>query len=326
MSSGYKKFLNRRKWQIDLNNSYIMPDPPDTKLFGTHSFQIEINLLNDATVQLFLDPYGTSTATPSFSIDYKATGAPQTYMFNVSSLPEGDYNFRTEILGSTFFGYNAVYQGGSFEPNIESSGVGPYFEPVLDLASCDANGDIRYLGTPSLTNDVTINSIDLSWSQIDFATAYQLDRSTDQLNWNILTTTDPNTFKFSDSTFLPNTNYYYRIKAKGNNFKLVDSSFTQSAASAGLKQLKTPILTIGNVTANSIQLNWLDVTNEIYYVIYKSLQYDSVYTQVGTFSSGKYIDTGLTASTVYHYKIKAKGDETNYIDSELNQISIRTND
>ena len=135
--TGYKKFLNRRKWQTDLSLAYAEPSAPNTFLSGTHSFEFEAFLEKDATIKFYLDPEGSSSATASHEVNYTFTGASKKYKFDVGGLEEGHYNFRVEVITATFSGeFNAAYIGGSFEPNNETAGNGPYFAPLLDTGSC----------------------------------------------------------------------------------------------------------------------------------------------------------------------------------------------
>lgn len=326
MNSGYKKFLNRRKWNTNISATFSLPATPDTNLYGTHSFQLEIFLLNDAEIGFYLDPYGTRAATASFFLNYIYTGAPQTYKITVPGLTGGGYTFRTTMLTSTYSNeFGSFYEGGSFEPNLEFSGKGPYFEPVLDLASCPIDGSIDYLSAPTFSTSVTTTGVILNWTQVNLSVGYSIDRSTDAINWNSIDVTDANTFSLTDATFLPNTTYYYRIKSVGNSYNLLDSSFTQSTVVTGLKKLSTPIISVTSKSSDSITFGWIDVTNEVNYQIKRSNQFDGVYTVVGTVNNTTYVDTGLSSSTVYHYKLVAKGNGTSYVDSDESSISVLTN-
>lgn len=135
--TGYKRFLNRRKWLTNLNENHSTPISPNTFLSGTHSFQFETYLEKNATINFYLDPEGTTSGTASYIILYNYTGAQKKYKFDVGGIPEGHYNFRIEVVTATGSNdYNAEYIGGSFEPNTETTGSGPYFSNVYDPGSC----------------------------------------------------------------------------------------------------------------------------------------------------------------------------------------------
>jgi hypothetical protein len=135
--NGFKKFLNRRQWDIDLSTAHAEPSSPNTFLSGTHSFEFEAFLEKNATIEVYLDPEGSSSGSASYVMDYTYTGAPKKFKFDVGGITEGHYNFRIEVITITASTtHNSVYIGGSFEPNSLSSGKGPYFEPVFDIDSC----------------------------------------------------------------------------------------------------------------------------------------------------------------------------------------------
>ena len=324
--TGLKKFLNRRKWNTDLSTSYSAPTIPDTYLSGTSSFSFEAFLEKDALIRVFLDPNGSTSLTASFQTNYVYTGAPQTYTFNVSGLSASHYNFRIAIDTSTAsYEHNADYVGGSFEPNTQTTGQGPYFEPVLDLASC-AITSVSVLSSPTLTTSSSPSAISISWTQTNFATGYNLEKSTNGTTWNVLLSGDPNRFNYLDTDFTPSITYYYRVKAVGNNSNYIDSAFTQSTTTPTSKQLSAPIPSIANVTNNTVQLAWSDISNESYYEINRSFTFSSGYVLAGTVSSGTttFTDAGLISNNTYFYRIKSKGDGTVYLDSAENSISTKT--
>lgn len=320
--NGYKRFLNRRKWDTNLTTSYSAPVTPDTYLSGTHSFNFKALLEYDAPIKIYLDPNGSTSLTASFETNYVYTGAPQTIQFNVSGLSSGYYNFRVVIGASAF---NADYVGGSFEPNTEYTGQGPYFEPVLDLSSCPTTGTTQ-LNSPTFSLNALLTEINIAWVQINSASGYYLEKSLTGVTWTQLASVDANTFVYSDTTFVPNTTYYYRLKALGNGSNYLDSSFTQSSIVPSSKKLTSPNLTIGSVNSNSVQLLWADVNNESYYALYRSFTFSSQYEVTATFSANttEWIDSNLVSNKVYFYKLQAKGDGITYIDSDENSVSVKT--
>lgn len=137
--NGFKRFLNRRQWDTDFSGAYSAPTSPNTFLSGTHSFEFEAFLEKNATIGFYLDPEGSSSATASYEIYYTYTGASKKYKFDIGNISEGHYNFRIEVVTATSSNeYNSNYIGGSFEPNTQTTGNGPYFEPVFDPISCQS--------------------------------------------------------------------------------------------------------------------------------------------------------------------------------------------
>jgi hypothetical protein len=323
--TGYKRFLNRRKWQTSFSGPYGQPATPDTQLGGTHSFRFSVLLESTATVSLLLEPEPPLTLRVPYTFSYVNPGSEQTYDVTISDIPQGYYNFRLLIVSTMSLDYNANYLAGSFEPNTTSGGDGPYFAPVWDPGLCAVNGT-QTLPAPSLTITTSQTTTTLNWSQVTSSTGYTLQKSLDGSTWSALSTTDANTFVLYDTDFLPNTLYYYRVKAVGNGSNYLDSPYTQATTTTGYKQVATPNLGISSVSSTSISLSWTDVANESYYELSRSLAIDGTYTTVATFSAGStsYTNNGLVTNTRYYYRMVAKGDGSSYTDSEYRFANART--
>lgn len=326
--TGYKRFLNRRKWQTDFTAEWspTYSATPDTKLTGTHSFRFSVNLLSNAKINLFLDtPGALISPTISWTFSYDSAGSEQTYDVTLASIPDGDYNFRLLVVGTSSIEYNARYLAGSFEPNSPVAGDGPYFNPVWDPGVCPVNGT-QQLAAPTLNlSDSSLTSIAVQWGQVLSSTGYLLQKSLNGASWSTVLNADPNTFAYFDTDYLPQTMYWYRVMAIGNGVNYTDSTFRQADITTGLKQLASPILAVGSVTNNSISLTWADVSNESYYVVERSFDFAGPYAITATPSAGStsYLDSGLVTNTRYYYRVQAIGT-AGYTHSEYRLINART--
>lgn len=321
--TGYKRFLNRRKWQTDFSAPYSEPASYDTTLSGTHSFRFSVYLESTATINLFLDTPGFTSPTISCTFSYSAAGSEQTYDVTLPAVAAGNYNFRLKV--SPTQSYNAKYLAGSFEPNTTTGGDGPYFAPVWDPGTCAVNGT-QALAAPTLTLTYTQTATVVSWTQVTSSTGYTVDKSLDGVAWSGMGTIDPNFFVIYDTDFLPNTSYYYRIKAVGNGSNYLDSAYGLAGMLTGAKQLDGPALSVVGVSSTSVSLSWVDVQNESYYQLSRSLAFEGPYALVATFSAGStsHTDSGLVTNTRYFYRMYSAGDGADYLDSEYAYANGRT--
>ena len=324
--TGFKRFLNRRKWETDFAQEYVEPSPYDTVLSGTQSFRFAVYLESKAQVELYLDPAGSpQTPTPFHTFDYQTPGSEQLYDLTLGAIAEGNYNFRILVASTASFQYNARYLAGSFEPNTTTGGDGPYFPPVWDPGVCPVDG-VQVLASPtmSLVPGETVTT--LQWTQVLSSTAYEIQGSTGGTAWYGVVTTDANTFVYYDDTFLPNTLYYYRIRAIGNGSNYLDSIYTEETVTTSVKKLAAPSLSASPASSTSISLTWLDVDFEDSYEIGRSLSLGGTYTVVATPAQGStsFTDTGLFTNTRYYYRIVAKGDGLSYVDSDYRFANART--
>lgn len=96
----------------------------------------------------------------------------------------------------------------------------------------------------------------------------------------------------------------------------------RSRRGAVLPQLQTPSLSVSSFTDTQINLSWLSISADTYY-LYRSLYSDfSNQTLVFSGSALSFNDTGLTSNTTYYYRLK--GSKSGFIDSAYSSISETT--
>lgn len=95
----------------------------------------------------------------------------------------------------------------------------------------------------------------------------------------------------------------------------------------GFRKLNTPAsFTSGTPTTSTVALSWDDVSNEGGYKIEISSDNFANIEQTITVGSGvtSTTATGLNSSTLYKARLKATGDNINYVDSEFTTLSFTT--
>ena len=118
---------------------------------------------------------------------------------------------------------------------------------------------------------------------------------------------DANILTYSDSGLVPNTIYYYRVFAYnlvGNS----DYSNEDSASTFDTIPLPPSGLDATAVSYNAIDLVWTDNSNnELGFRIYRKMWETGTYIEIGTVSAdvSAFSDSGLSANTIYYYKVLA---------------------
>src|SRR5262249_23886368 len=153
------------------------------------------------------------------------------------------------------------------------------------------------------------NRIDLTWTDNSTdETAFQIERSTDGVNWSALISVAANTTSYPDTTVAPLTTYFYRVRAANAN----GSSAYTYGASATTPAPPAPPAAPSNCQAmatayNRIDLTWTDnSTDETAFQIERST--DGVnfapLASLGT-NVTSYPDTTVVPLTTYFYRLRA---------------------
>jgi uncharacterized protein (TIGR02145 family) len=117
----------------------------------------------------------------------------------------------------------------------------------------------------------------------------------------------PGAGPFVDTGLTPSTAYYYEVKAVNS----AGESGYSSEATATTQAL--PVVVPGVPTnigataqsSTSISVSWIAVAGATSYKVFRSATSGGTCVQVGATASSSFVDTGLTPSTAYYYKVKA---------------------
>src|SRR5439155_7568979 len=131
------------------------------------------------------------------------------------------------------------------------------------------------------------------------ATGTRIERSPDGVNFQPITTVNRNATTFTDSGLDPATLYYYRVIATN---QVGDSAASNTAAVR--TRIASPVLTIDDVCAGSIDLSWTGTANNHYDV--KRSADGSTFTLIASVPASQttFMDTGLANGT-YFYQVTA---------------------
>ncbi len=175
----------------------------------------------------------------------------------------------------------------------------------------DLSGASTAISTPPTSPDSLSatangrNEIDLYWTDSGLGiTGFQIQRSTDGVNFEDLDTTDGSTFRYYDTGLSAGTTYAYRVRATGNNSSQSDPSLSASASTDPLPA--TPTGLTANVNgANGVDLAWTNNDpNADSFRIERSTNgwnFDYLATALGN----SYSDTAVEINLTYAYRVEA---------------------
>ncbi|MBC7194793.1 MAG: fibronectin type III domain-containing protein, partial [Caldisericia bacterium] len=262
--------------------------------------------------------YPTDTTISGFKVYevIKTTAPPP-----LPPIPITLYDLKYTLPNTTF---NKIISGVTYGSHIYQvrtyNSAGESFENI--------NLTVYAFKTPTnlTATPLSSNSIKLNWDPVDSnATSIVISRSVDGSLYTGLTSISSTNTSYIDTTCSPNTQYWYKIKAKRD---LNESSFSNSA-SAKTSPLGSPPASPTNLEGTAINCNQIDITwqdnatDETNYIVERKIE-------GGTFSvkatlpanTTIYSDTSVSPNTKYYYRVKAKNS---FGDSGYsNEISVTT--
>src|SRR5439155_5600359 len=154
---------------------------------------------------------------------------------------------------------------------------------------------------------VSTSQINLSW--MDNSTnedGFQIERSPDGVSFTQIGTAAANATSYSDTGLTAATTYTYQVRAYNTGGNSVYSN-TASATTSAAEPAAPSALSATAVSTSQINLSWADnSTNENGFQIERSP--DGVtFSPLATVAANvtTYVDTGLSAGTTYHYRVRA---------------------
>ncbi len=176
---------------------------------------------------------------------------------------------------------------------------------------------------------VSTNQINLLWNDVSSETSYTLFRNIIN-NTNSVTNIEglaANVTNYNDSALVRNTIYYYWIKAYNENGASIFSEVISNKTYPLPPEI--PIVTaIEPVATNQIDLEWINVSNETSYTLFRSINNDTnaIIRRIG-FSSNQtnYNDAGLSPNVIYYYWVKAyNGPSSSFYSTVASNITFPT--
>ena len=234
---------------------------------------------------------------------------------------------RAPDSGGTPGAWNQIASVGTNIANYSDTGLLPFTTYWYRVRAYNAAGNSDYSSLANATTQniaapsgltaigVASNQIDLAWANnSSYATGFAVERAPDNAGapgtWSPIATTSSNVTIYSDVGLLPNTPYWYRVRAVTATLTS-DYSNQAKATTLPLPPVAPTNLTATAVSGSQISLSWMDTTNdETGFAIESAPDIGGVpgtFSQIATVNSNviTYLSSGLTTNTTYWYRVRA---------------------
>lgn len=154
------------------------------------------------------------------------------------------------------------------------------------------------------TTNITGNSATLSWGAIAGTTSYNVQYKTSSTStWTSAGSTATTSLNLSG--LLANTAYNWQVKTDCSAFSTT-ANFTTSNGGGGNGTCNPPgSLTSNNLTNSSATLSWASVAGASNYTVQYKANANSTWLTAGNTASLNYSLSGLSAATLYNWRVKA---------------------
>ena len=209
----------------------------------------------------------------------------------------------------------------------------------LDLSAEDVGSAFQVVGISGLDlgyppgsavvsiTDVTENAVTLSWVDVAGESSYQLQRSTNDVNFSTVATLAAGSTGYRDANLLPQTTYYYRLIAINDSGQSESATVSTTTLVATIRAPNPPSsLTVTTSSRNSVSIRWADnANNETSLQVFQSTSNNFSATPRATLGANvtTFTDGSLSRRTTYYYRVRACNSAG--CSAYSNTVSRRTN-
>ena len=216
---------------------------------------------------------------------YRATSKTGKYA-RLSGATVLNYTDKTAKPGTTYY-YKVKALG------VDSSANSIFSNVVSRLAK---------LATPTVTlsNVASTGKIKVSWTKVDGAAKYQVQRATSKNGtYSVVKTTT--SLSYTDTNTTAGKTYYYKVRAVHTNTN-ANSAYT--AYKSRMADLKAPVVKI-TTSSGKPKVSWAGITGAKEYKIYRATSKTGKYSPVKTTTAKYWKDTTAKKGKTYYYKVVA---------------------
>ncbi|GAB3940932.1 hypothetical protein GCM10028805_03510 [Spirosoma harenae] len=297
----------------------------DQSVQGNTQYCYRVRAVNDVGASGYTDPPACATTpTPPAGIpqNLQATATSSTQINVKWDAVAGASGYQLERSPNGNDGWQNIGPSPATATTFTDNGRTPntrYYYRVRALNSAGAPGDFSGV-VNAITPDIppadparltvtsfTYNQVNLQWADVSTnESGFQIERSTNETSWDKIGDAGVNATTYTDNSALPQTHYYYRVKAVNGAGSSNPSNVVEVTTPVG-PPVAAQDLKATATSTTQISLNWSGIPNATSIVIERSPDGTSNWSSVTTVAGNttSYIDNGLAPNNHYYYRIRA---------------------
>lgn len=225
----------------------------------------------------------------------KVSGAEGYRVYRRTVDADGDVSawepFRDKVT-KTEFSDDTVTSGKKYEYAVRVYSDGGY-------SALYSEKEIVYLDKPDFSVKATVKGVKITWDEVAGAESYRIYRKTGTGSWKKIKTVSSSETSYLDKSASSGKKNYYLVKA-------VNSSYTSDYDKHSLTYIKTPEVSVKNITTG-VNVSWSKVSGATSYEIYRKAGSASSWTKIKTTKSTSYTDKSVKSGSSYKYCVRAIG-------------------
>lgn len=248
------------------------------------------------------------TATPQSAsqiyLTWNGVSNASAYSVYKSASYSGNYE-KIATISSPYYSDTYLSTGTTYYYKIQAiynTETGP-FSDIVFATTLTVNSALTQPNNVKATL-VNSNQVNLSWDTVSSALHYNVFRSTSP-NGTYTNIMSVHTPYYTDTSLSSGITYYYKIQAVGSFSTSPYSSVVQAQTLLDGNVLAIPSnVEATTLSSSQIHVKWDSVTNATVYNVYRSTSLMGTYELVVSVITPFHIDTKLSPSTMYFYKIQ----------------------
>lgn len=179
----------------------------------------------------------------------------------------------------------------------------PFTARAQEVETSSDNVQVQAASFSVSVHTMSTSQLFVSWSKGEGATSFDIYRSYTSGGPYVRVASGVTTPYFMDGGLGSDTYYYYMIVANNG---------TEGHGSGKTLPVIPDILVqVSNPTSHSLDVSWNQIPGALEYIVYRSVDPNGSYTQVGVSSELVFYDTNLDPNTTYYYKVVALAGSSN---------------